>query len=107
MLFVGDILQLQHVNCSPVFDMVSQKSLSVMLGCATSINIWRDSVVYDKLTIIMNVKRVTWIIAHCSTVSDVGVRQMRHLPPINRVIQVSVVEILIELKEAGRTPVYP
>ena len=47
MLFVGDILQLQPVNDSPVFDKVSQKSLSLRLGCAPSINIWRDSVVYD------------------------------------------------------------
>ena len=51
MLFVGDILQLQSVNGSPVFDKVSQKSLSLRLGCATFINIWKDSVLYDELTI--------------------------------------------------------
>ena len=50
LLFVGDILQLQPVNDSPVFERVSQKSLTLRLGCAMSINIWRDSVVYDQLT---------------------------------------------------------
>ena len=38
MLLVGDILQLQLVNGSPVFDNVSQKSLSPRSGCASSIN---------------------------------------------------------------------
>ena len=50
-LFVRDILQLHPVNGNPVFGRVSQKSLTLRLGCATSINIWRDSVVYDELTI--------------------------------------------------------
>jgi len=34
MLFVGDILQLQPVNGTPVFENISQKSLSYKLGCA-------------------------------------------------------------------------
>ena len=38
-LFVGDILQLQPVSGSPVFERISQKSLTPRLGCATSINI--------------------------------------------------------------------
>ena len=49
--FVGDLLQLQPVSGNPVFDKVSTKSLLLQLGCATSINIWNDSVVYDELTI--------------------------------------------------------
>ena len=51
MLFVGDLLQLQPVSGSPVFEKVSTKSLLYQLGCAASINIWKDSVVYDELTI--------------------------------------------------------
>ena len=49
-LFVGDILQLQPVNGSPVFERVTQKSLTLRLGCAASINIWRDLVVYSYMT---------------------------------------------------------
>ena len=42
MLFVGDLLQLQPVNGHPVFEKITQKSLQHKLGCATSVNIWRD-----------------------------------------------------------------
>ena len=50
-LFVGDLLQLQPVNGNPVFEKITQKSLLNKLGCAASVNIWRDSVVYEELTI--------------------------------------------------------
>ena len=50
-LFVGDLFQLQPVSGNPVFDKVSTKSLLLQLGCAASINIWNDCVVYDELTI--------------------------------------------------------
>ena len=50
-LLVGDLVQLQSVNGSPVFEKNTKKSLCLKLGCAASINIWTDSVVYDKLTI--------------------------------------------------------
>ena len=51
MLFVGDILQLQPVNGSVVFENITKKTLLHKLGCAASINIWKDSVTYDELTI--------------------------------------------------------
>ena len=47
-LFVGDLLHLQPVNGSPVF---LKKSLWLKLGCATSVNIWKDCVEIDELTI--------------------------------------------------------
>ena len=50
-LFVGDLLQLQPVNGHPVFEKITQKSLQYKLGCAASVNIWRDAVTYDELTI--------------------------------------------------------
>ena len=50
MLFVGD-LQLPPVSGSPVFERITTKLLLFKLGCATSVSIWRDSVVYDELTI--------------------------------------------------------
>ena len=46
-LFVGDLLQLQPVSGTPVFEKISNKSLLFQIGCATSVNIWRDSVMYD------------------------------------------------------------
>ena len=45
MLFFGDFLELQPVNGNPVFERIAQKSLTLRLGCATSVNTWRDSVV--------------------------------------------------------------
>ena len=48
---MGDLLQLQPVNGHLVFEKITQKSLQHKLGCATSVNIWRDVVTYDKLTI--------------------------------------------------------
>ena len=51
MLFVGDLLQLQPVSGSPVFERIATKALLFQLGCATAVNIWKDSVIYDELTI--------------------------------------------------------
>ena len=50
-LFVGDLLQLQPVNGSPVFESISKKTLLNKIGCAASVNIWKECVVYDELTI--------------------------------------------------------
>ena len=100
MLFVGDILQLQPVNGSPVFGNVSYR-----LGCATSINIWRDSVVYDELTIN---ERQKSDLGYCTLLDCVrcGCPTDETLSTLKkRVIQVSVVEKLIELKEASQTTV--
>ena len=98
-LFVGDILQLQPVNGSPVFERVSQKSLPLRLGCAASINIWRDSVVYDELTINERQKSdqgftllLDCVRRGCPTDETLSTLKQR-------VIQVSVVDKLNELKE--------
>ena len=40
MLFVGDLLQLQPVSGSPVFERIATKALLFQLGCATAFNIW-------------------------------------------------------------------
>ena len=50
MIFVGD-LQLKPVNGNPVFERITNKTLLYKLGYSASINIWRDSVIYDELTI--------------------------------------------------------
>ncbi|CAI8005302.1 ATP-dependent DNA helicase PIF1, partial [Geodia barretti] len=49
-LFVGDILQLPPVN-GAVFEKINNRSITTKLGCMTSVNIWQENVVYDKLTI--------------------------------------------------------
>ena len=51
MMFVGDLLQLPPVSGSPVFEKISAKALLFQLGCATSLNIWKEWVVYDELTV--------------------------------------------------------
>ena len=50
-LFVGDLLQLQPVNGNPVFEKMSRAAIVHKLGCIGSINIWKDCVHYDELTI--------------------------------------------------------
>ena len=50
-LLVGDILQLPPVSGGPVLDRITNKAVSLKLGYMTSVNIWRDTVVYDELTI--------------------------------------------------------
>ena len=50
-MFVGDLLQLPPVNGDPVFSKLNQKAMS-KLGCMGSGNIWKDTIIYDKLTII-------------------------------------------------------
>ena len=34
-----------------MFDRITNKAVSLKLGCMTSVNIWHDTVVYDELTI--------------------------------------------------------
>ena len=50
-LFVDDLLQLPSVNGVPVFDKLNNKAVLPKLGCMTSVNIWKETVVYDELTI--------------------------------------------------------
>jgi len=50
-IFVGDLLQLQPVNGTPMFDSIARKTICNKLGCATAVTIWKDCVLYDELTI--------------------------------------------------------
>ena len=51
MLFVGDILQLPPVNGVPVFQSIPNQVVALRLGCITTVNIWKETVVNDELTI--------------------------------------------------------
>ena len=105
MLFVGDLLQLPPVNGNHVFEKITKKSLSFKLGCATSVNIWRDTVVYDELTINERQKKdkeysvmLDGVRRGCPT--DETLRTLEQ-----RVIDVSVADKFDELQKSGRTPV--
>ena len=50
-VFVGDLLQLPPVNGLPVFCKLTNRAISSKLGCMGSVNIWKDTVTYDELTI--------------------------------------------------------
>uniref|UniRef100_A0A1X7UZ11 ATP-dependent DNA helicase n=1 Tax=Amphimedon queenslandica TaxID=400682 RepID=A0A1X7UZ11_AMPQE len=49
--FVGDLLQLPPVNGRPVFKKLSSKLVKTRLGAANAVNIWKETVEYDELTI--------------------------------------------------------
>ena len=51
MLFVGDILQLSPVTGSPVFSKLCNKLIASRMGSIASVNIWKEIIVYDELTI--------------------------------------------------------
>uniref|UniRef100_A0A1X7UA53 ATP-dependent DNA helicase n=1 Tax=Amphimedon queenslandica TaxID=400682 RepID=A0A1X7UA53_AMPQE len=50
-LFVGDLLQLPTVNGRPVFKNNSNKLVKTILEAANAIDIWKETVEYDELTI--------------------------------------------------------
>ena len=105
MLFVGDLLQLQPVSGNPVFEMIATKSLLFKLGCATSVNIWRESVIYDELTINERQRKdkefslmLDCVRRGCPTEETLCTLKQR-------VIEVSVSEKFSELHHSGQTPV--
>ena len=105
MVFVGDLLQLQPVSGRPVFEKVPTKSLQLQLGCAASINIWKDSVVYDELTINERQKADKEFSSmlecvRCGCPTDETLSTLK-----GRVMQVSTVDKFKELQKSGRTPV--
>ena len=51
MLFVGDILQLPPVTGSPVFQKLCNKLIASRMGSIASVNIWKDTIVYNELTV--------------------------------------------------------
>ena len=105
MLFVGDLLQLPPVSGNPVFEKIAKKSLSFKLGCAASVNIWRDSVVYDELTINERQKNDKEFSSMLDCVRRGRPTDETLCTLQERVIQVSVSDKFDELQKAGQTPV--
>ena len=105
MLFMGDLLQLQPVNGSAVFERITRKSLQFKLGCAATVNIWKDAVEYDELTINERQKQdqefssmLDCVRRGCPTDETLSTLE-------KRVIQVSTSEKFVELQKSGQTPV--
>ena len=105
MLFVGDLLQLQPVNGHPVFEKIAKKSIQYKLGCVTSINIWRDAIAYDELTINERQKKDSEFSSmldcvRCGHPTDETLSILQ-----KRVIQGSVADKFVELQLSKQSPV--
>ena len=104
-LFVGDLLQLQPVNGNPVFQKMTKSTVVNKLGCAGSVNIWRDCVTYDELTINERQKkdeRFTKILGSVreGKLTDDAMSALRE-----RVIEVPLADKFAELRAQGKNPV--
>ena len=105
MLFMGDLLQLQPVNGSAVFERITRKSLQFKLGCVATVNISKDAVEYDELTINERQKQdqefssmLDCVRRGCPTDETLSTLK-------KRVIQVSTSEKFVEFQKSGQTPV--
>ena len=104
-LFVGDLLQLQPVNGKPAFESVDRKSVWHKLGCATAVNIWKECVVYDELTINERQKSDGGYSSLLNSVRQGLVTDEITTTLQDRVIDVSVQEKYRELQESKLAPV--
>ena len=104
-LFVGDLLQLQPVNGSPVLEMIFKKSLWLKLGCAASVNIWKDCVEYDELTFNERQKKDVEYsnILDCIRRGHLSEEAVSVLQ--ERVIDVTISEKIAELQNLKMSPV--
>ena len=104
-LFVGDLLQLPPVNGAPVFEQLHTKAILTRLGCMSSVNIWKETVVYDELTVNERQKED----AHYSELLNeirLGVLTDDAKATLQeRLIHTSVVDKFEELQSQGRSPV--
>ena len=87
------------------FSAVSQKSVTLKLGPMASVNIWKDSIMYDELTINERQKKDPLFSSmlnniRVGNVSDESVSVLEQ-----RVVKVSVFEKYQELKDTDALPV--
>ena len=103
-LFVGDLLQLPPVSGGLVFDRLTRKAILLKLGCMTSVNIWKETVVYDELTINERQKDAQFCAlldeVRRGCVSEDSIQTLR-----GRVMTCSVVNKFKELHSSGQSPV--
>ena len=96
MLFVGDILQLPPVTGSLVFSKLCNKLIASRMGSIASVNIWKETIVYDKLTINERQKKDRLF-------RSMWFESLECLK--KRVINVTVVEKYTEFSKAGSSPI--
>ena len=104
-LFVGDLLQLPPVNGAPVFAGLTNKAVITRLGCMTSVNIWKETIVYDELTI--NERQKTDM-QFCQMLQEVrqGCVSAETIDTLkSRVISTTMSGKYQELQEAAQSPV--
>ena len=104
-IFVGDLLQLQPVSGSPVFEMISKKSLCHKLGCTTSVNIWKSSIKYDELTINERQKKDREFSQMLDSVRQSSPTEETVCTLQERVSDRSVPELFHDLKNSDMNPV--
>ena len=104
-LFVGDLLQLLPVSGNPVFERIATKSLLFKLGCATSVNIWKESLIYDELAINERQKKDEELSLMLDCVRRGCPTEETLCTLKQRVIEVSVSDKFSELQQLGQTPV--
>ena len=102
--FVGDLLQLPPVNSLPVFCKLGNNTIASRLGCIASLNIWKDCVAYDELTINQRQKNDPMYTKILDEVCR-GYPSKETLDLRKRVIDENVAEIFERLNDAGDFPV--
>ena len=104
-LFFGDLLQLEPVNGNAIFESVSKASIIHRLGSMSSVNIWKDCVKYDELTINERQKKDPQF---SSMLNDIRVGNITdestHILE-QRVVEVPMFERYQQLKDTGTLPV--
>ena len=105
LLLVGDLLQLQPVSGKSVFENITQKAILLKLGCTTSLNIWREAISYDELTINKRQKIDTCFANMLHTVR-IGCPTEQTLATLRqRLIDVPVHDKFIALQRDNQSPV--
>ena len=105
MLFVGDILQLPPVTGSPVFEKLCNKLIANRMGSIASVNIWKETIVYDEL-IINECQKKDGLFVNILDEVRRGSPSPKSLECLKkRVIDVTVVDKYMELCKHGSSPV--
>ena len=104
-LFVGDILQLPPVTASPVFQKLCNKFIASRMGSMASVNIWKETIVYDELIINEKQKKDGLFVnildeVRCGSPSPKSLKCLKEC-----LIDVPVVDKYIELSKSGKSPV--
>ena len=104
-IFVGDLLQLPPVNGRPVFQNVSSTIVKQRLGSGCAINIWKETVEYDELTINERQKGDQEFFAMLDCIRRGCTTEETLATLRKRLIDVSVEEKFWELSKQGKSPV--